>query len=262
MMSAIRYGGTSNSNSSVLTPPVGYTGILSFRNWFNTTKDCVRLKRVSDGALRDFGYKLGYLDTEAITIWAGGSEMNIMIWWTHFGNLKAEQYGNVPTPKLVIRDGKAFVVTSLGDGLVIKNIPHKDVKVTSAWKNTGAAHSMVGCYVSSLKRLQFTKYGSGWLLGVNDTFQIHPASAESLVDTHIVTYNSDDVNGVTKIYDQSGFSLTDSGNPTNTIFDLGVGMSDANGYYVSEGEINEIIIYHSNDLVSTVEQSLINAFKV
>ncbi len=237
--------------------PEGYTAIFSFKKWFGYSGFCVKLKRVSDGAIQDFGFLGDYLDVSAIQNWANGSEVQCLKWYSQIGLMYAAPYGNLQPPKLTIINSEAVISTTLTDGMRINNIAHPNVKVTSAWKNEGTSYNMVGCYNSTLPRLQFTKYNGQWLLGVNTTYVFRSANAQQLIERQIVTYNSDDINGNTSIYNQEGVSFTNVGNPSQTMFILGVGVGDLNGYYSSTGEIYGIVIYHDNDLVSDVEQTFI-----
>ncbi len=248
------------SQSSQTGVPEGYMAIFSFRKWFGYSGFCVRLKRVSDDAQQDFGFLGDYLDVGAIQTWANGSELDFLIWYDQLENLVCAPYGFVPPPKFFIENGEAILKTDVGDGMRIGNIPHPNVKVTSAWKNTGTSYNMVGCYNSSLSRLQFTKYNGQWLLGVNTAYVFRSATVLQLLSRQVVTYNSDDINGQTKIYNHEGVSFTNTGNPTVPTFRLGVGIGDLSGYYGSRGEIYGIIIHHDNALVDEVEQAFISEY--
>lgn len=238
----------------------GYTGVFSFRRWGNYQGFCVRLKRLSDNAIQDFGFLGDYLDIPAILLWSNGSALDFIEWYDQIGNLICKPYGTVQPPKLIIDNSQAIFDTSLGNGMRVDGISHENVKVTSAWKNTGTTANMVGCYFSSLTRLQFWKYGAQWLLGVNNSLIFQSTTSQDLIARQVVTYNSDDVNGETKIYNQSGATFTNLGNPTQTTFNLGVGINDTNGGYAGTGEIYEIIIYHDNNLVNDIEQSMVTEF--
>lgn len=240
--------------------PIGYTAIFSFRRWYGYSGFCIRLKRSSDNAEQDFGFLGDYLDIGAILAWANGSEIRCLRWYSQIGTLFGTPYGTVQPPKLIIVNGEAIIKTVVGDGMRIDNIPHKNVKITSAWKNEGTSYSMVGCYNSTLPRLQFTKYNGVWLLGVNTNFVFRSATAQQLIGRQVVTYNSDDINGQTSIYNQEGASYVNAGNPTQTIFKLGIGVSDLNGYQPATGEIYGIVIYHDSALVDEVEQAFITEY--
>lgn len=260
MMMSTRYGYSYTPKEEAVISSDGFQDVFSFRNWFGTTRNCVQLKRINDGATQFFGYDGDYLDITSIQSWASGSELEIVLWEGQLGILRAERQGLIPGMKLEIVDDKAVAKTTPSDGMVIKNIAHENVKVSSVWTNTGSVHGMVGCYQSSLTRLQFWSYNGQWLLGVNNSYTFAAATAQELTSRQIVTYNSDDINNVTEIHNQNGVSFSNSGNSDRAVFNLGLGMSDSNGFYTSQGEINEVVIYNDNNLISTVEQSLINAF--
>lgn len=253
-MFSARYGIYRSVNDAIRNR--GFYGVFSFRNYFGTQKNCLRLKRLSDGAQSDFGYKNGYLDIPSIIIWAGSSQLEIVYWYCQLSNLYAQQWTNVPGLTLeIISNEKALAQSTDINGMYIRNIPYHNVKVTSAWDNEGLL-----CYNSSLPRLQFQKYNNNSrLLGVLNKYSIVPQTEEELTRTQIVTYNSDVDANQTSIRNQYGVSLVETGVRSNTIFHAGICMSDQYGYYKKTGTMHDIVIYHSSNLITEVEQSLITA---
>src|SRR5690606_11927305 len=47
---------------------------------------CVRLRRISDMAEKDFGFSDGLVDTASITTWAGGASLRLVRWYDQSWN--------------------------------------------------------------------------------------------------------------------------------------------------------------------------------
>lgn len=98
-------------------------GLYSLRKLFVDYRGyCVRLRRDSDDAVKDFGFLNGYVDTEAIAAWAGEEDVFVVRWYDQSGNGRhAAQSTAAAQPQLVLAaaDGLPEIVCDGDDDYMV-----------------------------------------------------------------------------------------------------------------------------------------------